>query len=380
MKTKIAFLLLAIGLTHSGQQLCWADSPASPQPVVGYGSSDAVLPVKNQELFFMGFELGLQRTLKDKGQLLAVEQIANGSQLGATESANALVKKGVKMLVGYPTSHEALLAAEVAKKNGLLAIFAGAGHSSLANFGPTVYTTGESMTYGAGKMADFIKSKFSGKRGLSIINPYAVFSKDLGDTLSKTLTAREYKSVHVSSVSLGKDHKLTASDLQELKNKNFDFIVMTSYADESIAALEQFEQAGIDLPIIANSSWTTGDVELIRRFLTSRKAPSYMANLWLKGSPESAEFEAATSSRYGRQPTAEMAYGYDLGVIVAKTINGANGRLDRDSLIKSFKRIHCFDGLSSGRMCFDENGGHALRTISFVRFAKSGFQLVKGGD
>jgi ABC-type branched-subunit amino acid transport system substrate-binding protein len=382
MKTNFTIITLLGLVLQLVQVPSRANATTAQQAVVGYGSSDAVLPVKNQELFFMGFDLGLQKTLKDKSmsQILAVEQVANGSQLGAIESANRLINKGVNMLVGFPTSHEALLAAEVAKKSGVLAIFAGAGHSNLAKIGPTVFTTGESMAYGAGKMADFIKLKFSGKKGLSIVNPFAVFSKDLDDTLTKSLTDPKYSKVSVAHVSLDKDHKLSPNELQALRKKQFDYIIMTPYADESIAALEQFEQAGIDLPIVANSSWTTGDVELIRRFLTNRKAPSYLANLWLRGSPESTEFEAATSSRYGRQPTAEMAYGYDLGVIAGKVLNDAKGKFDRESLLASFKRIHCFDSLSSGRMCFDPNGGHALRSISFVQFTKSGFQLVKGAE
>ena len=355
-------------------------SRSAPNPIVGYGCSDAVLHAKNQELFFMGFDLGFHKTLKDKSNshILAVEKVSNGSLLGATASANQLAQKGVRLLVGYPSSHEALLAAEVAKRQGLLAIFAGAAHSRLASFGPNVYTTGESMDYEAERLAEFLKSKFSSQHGLLISTPYAVFSKDLDEALRSALKKTKYSNLRLSRVHLEKDGRLPAADLSSLQKKKISFVLLTTYADESLAVLEQFEQAGIDLPIVANASWTTADIELIRRFLTNRKAPSYMASLWLEGSPDSSEFEGEVRARYGRPATQEMAYGYDLGVIVGRIINGANGRNDREALIASFKRTHCYEGLASGPLCFEANGGHAKRKISFVQFTKNGLKPLRG--
>jgi hypothetical protein len=162
---------------------CYGEEQA--KPLIGYGSSDAVLPAKNQELFYMGFSLGFQNTVKNKNStsLVSTKQISDNSQLGAIQSVNQLIEDGVKVLVGFPTSHEALLVGKLVKDKGILTIFCGAGHSDLGTFGHSVYTTGESMSYGVDKMMEFISENFKGKKGAIISNPYAVFSKTLTETI-----------------------------------------------------------------------------------------------------------------------------------------------------------------------------------------------------
>ena len=365
----------SIGIGFIFFTLFGANLHSSEQAKIGYGSSDAVLPAKNQELFFMGFEAGFKKMVSEKtaGEILIAEQVADGSPLGAMRSAESLIGRGAVALVGFPTSHEALLASKIALQHGVLAVFSGAGHADLAKLGSLIFTTGESMRYSVESSLAFIKKYFPKGEGVLITNPSAVFSKNQEDTFVDLMKGQQYSGIKMISMQLGRDLKLSEGDVQRLKNIKKGYLCLTPYADESVRLLEQLEKEKLDLPILSNSSWTTGDIEFLRRFLTNRKAPVYSATLWLKGSPESKNFENLIRQRYGREPTAEMAYGYDLGVIIGQTLNAVKGPLTQKSIAEAFRRIRCFDGVTSGKICFKPEGGHAERKITFVAFTKKGF-------
>ncbi|PIR26933.1 MAG: hypothetical protein COV43_00030 [Deltaproteobacteria bacterium CG11_big_fil_rev_8_21_14_0_20_42_23] len=272
---------------------------------IGYGSSDAVLPGKNQELFFMGFDTGMQTTLKERtlNEVLITNHVWDSSQLGAMRSANYLVSQGVVALIGFPTSHEALLVSKVAKENKMLGFFAGAGHADLAKMGSLIYTTGESMKYSVESTLGFIKKHFPSGRGVLIVNPYAVFSKNQEDTFVDLMKDSKNRNIEMVPMYLRSDLKLSSEDIKRLKNLKIDYLCLTPYADESVRLMEQMEREDLEFPLISNSSWTTGDIEFIRRFLTNRKSPVYSATLWLKGSSESKKFESVIRERYGKEPT-----------------------------------------------------------------------------
>lgn len=241
----------------------WAGFVYASGPVVGYGSSDAVLPAKTQELFFAGFDLGLKDHLRRKipQGFLLVNQISDGNKLSAIRSAKALLDANVKMIVGFPTSHEALLAAEIAQKNGVLAILAGAGHSKLAEMGRTVFTTGETMDSGMESVLDLALERFPGKRGLMIINRNAVFSTNQKTVLERLLKLQKYSGISAEYADLDASGKLTDETIAHIKRNQPDYYFFTPYADESMASLDQIVQSGIDRPILSNSSWTAADID-----------------------------------------------------------------------------------------------------------------------
>lgn len=347
-------------------------------PIVGYGSSDAVLPAHNHELFIMGFELGLKTKLKKSlpPDFLATIQDTGGSQAAAARSAKTLIEKGVAILTGYPTSHEALLAGEVASRAGVLAVFPAASHSKLAQLGPTVFTTGESMSYIVSTVLGFIKQKFPTAKGLVISNPKSVFSVNQEQSFHHALESnRAYSKLRLTFVHLDPELSLPEKTRKELVENRYDFILFTSYPDELTKVLSQLEQAKVDKPMITDPAWTTGDVELLRRHLTRMKSPIYSFAGWVRGSKESLEFEKALRGTFGKEPSAEVAFGYDVGVIVATVLNRVKGKPTRESVLEAFRSSPCFEGVTSGTLCFGPTGGHANRKLQVVRFTKhNGFQ------
>ena len=341
-------------------------------PVVGYGSSNAVLSAQSQELFYMGFEAGFKHTIKKSLPLdfLTTENVWDGSKLGALKSVDALIKRNVTLIVGFPTSHEAVLAAERAKSAGIFTIIAGAGHSKLAEMGALVTTTGESMDYSTRELLEFAAGKFKGQRGIICSNPKSVYSIDQERQFERLVAEQKGKSVALSFARLNDKLRFDDKVISDLRQRKIDFILFTQYADESQSVLAQLYDAGIDIPIIANSSWTTGDVEFLRRFLAKRNAPTYGACLWLQGSRDSVEFERVIKNLYGRPPTTEVMYGYEVGVIAASIIERTSD-YSKEGIHKAFLQNTCFPGIS-GSICFSKNGGHPQRKIYMMRLTKDG--------
>jgi ABC-type branched-subunit amino acid transport system substrate-binding protein len=363
------FLLL---LSFSGAS--WAG------PLIGYGSADAVLPAKTQETFYLGFELGLSVTTKreDINQLLAVENSWDGSPLGAQRSAKKLVKRGIIALAGYPISSDALLASKVTLKAGIMALFSAARHSDLDKLGKLVVSAVPSMSFDVESFMKLIADKYPGKQGLLISNPYNAFCQNQEDLFAQFLKEKRFNKIKATSMHLNRDMKLSEADLKRIEEGRFSYLFMTTYPDTSLRVLGQLDALGLDIPIIANASWTTDDFELIRRVIIRHKAPVYSVALWYPGNEAGQKFEREIRKKYGREPSSEAAYGYDLGVIVGTTLNRIQGPATPESFVKAFYQKPCFEGTTtSGTVCFAQTGGHSTRQLTFVRFSQGGFSPIK---
>jgi ABC-type branched-subunit amino acid transport system substrate-binding protein len=358
-----------------------ANGETPQEPLFGYGSSDAVIPAKDQELFYTGFEAGFEERYGARipKNLVAIAHVYNGTQLGAVDSAHKLLKRNVKALIGFPTSHEALLAAKIARDAKVFALFPAASHSSIASFGPSVYSTGESMEAGVRKALGFLEKKFRRKNGVVIYSPYAVYSTDQKEIFLRLALSPAFSELKIKYVPLSADLTLSPVHLAELRRDPPAYIYLTQYASEATSVMAQLESKGIDLPIITNSSWLTGDIEFVRRFLAPRKAPLYSVGVWLKGSPQSKKFEGVIRKKYGIEPTPEIAYGYDLGTVIATVYNDvkASKNITSEMIRDAFVKRRCFTGTSAGELCFGPNGGHAQREVQFVEFTKTGFVRVE---
>ncbi len=374
----IFFTIIAIALSHFAH----AKTVNSPMPKIGYGSSTSVISAKTQESFFMGFELGFEKVLgaKRARSLLVVKQVADGTPLGAVRSAETLLDQGAIALVGFTGSHDSLLVAEVAQKRGMFALFTGSGHSDLAKKGNTVFTTGASMQSGIEVVLSFVERTYPNKRGLAIVNPYAVFSMNHEDILRDLNERHVFPKAHIETARLTKELVLKDDTLQALKRGEYDYLFLTPYPDELLTFFNQLSENKIDLPMLAGSSWGTAESETMRRFLVKNNSPFYMAAEWVKGQKESRVFEALVKRKYGKEAISEISFGYDVGVITALTTERVKGALTQASLLAAFQNDPCFTGLTVGRICFDSKGGHAKRKINMLKFTKHGFVPTHSGE
>lgn len=358
-------------------------TPGFSAPVkIGYGSSTAVVTAKIQEAFFMGFQLGFNEILGERkaSELLAIKQTSDGTQQGSTRSADFLVGSGAAALVGFPSSHDSLLAADIAQKNQMLAIFTGSGHSDLAKKGPTVFTTGTSMESAVASIVQFVQRKMPSKRGMVVVNPYAVFSLDHETVVRKFLDENRFPGLKMEPVRLTKELVLRENDIKALKMGKYDYLFLTPYPEELAPFMNQLSENQIDLPMIASSSWGTAEPDIMTRFVSTKKTPFYIGTEWVQGQDESKHFEALARKQYGKEPNSEMSYGYDVGIIAATTVMRVKGELSKETLLKAFNKDRCFDRVTVGKICFGPNGGHAIRSLQIQKLTKTSRVLIKGGQ
>lgn len=366
---KISKLIMACSFLLSG--VCGAQ-------VIGYGSADSVLPAKNQEAFYTGFELGLKEMIGEKSvkELLAVEQVSSGSPIGAIKSVKMLLDKKVKMFVGFPTSHEALQAAKLTSADQYLTIFPSAGHTALAEFGSTVFTTGISVRSSIAETLKMFKNRFKNQKGIFIYNPQAVFSVNQKNEIEKNVAVERDQSIKFDFAALDAALKIDEAMLSRLKKREYQYIFLTPYADESAAVLSQLNAEKIDLPIVSNSSWTSGDIEFIRRVISEKKAPIITGADWVPGIETSKYFEKQFQKKYGTAPSAESASGYDLGIIAGTVIKRAKNNYAKESLVKAFHQDLCFTNTTVGKICFPEKGGHGSKPVIFMQLTTTGLKKL----
>ena len=348
-------------------------------PKIGYGSSTAVVTPKIQETFYMGFELGFEDVLGHKRvlELLSVKQVSDGSQQGATRSAEHLLENGAIALVGFPSSHDSLLAADIAQKNQMFALFTGSGHSDLALKGPTVYTTGASMDRAVESIIKFAQKKLPSKKGMVVINPYAVFSMNHETIVHKFMSEKLFPGVEMETVRLNKELVLNDANIKALKSGRYGYVFLTPYPEELAPLMNQLSENKIDVPMIASSSWGTAEPDIMTRFVSTKNTPFYVGTEWVRGQRESKHFEALAQRRYGKEPNSEMSYGYDVGIIAGTVISRVKGELTKEAIVRAFHEQPCFKHTTVGEMCFGTKGGHAMRPLLIQKLTKSGRVLVK---
>ena len=337
--------------------------------LIGYGSSTSTLTSKNQENIYMGFELGLKEMIGSQkfAELIVIEQDRSGSQLGSIDSLKKILKKNVVAVFGYSGSHDSILVGKYMKDRSVLTIVPGSNHNELKNLGPTVFTTGHSMDEEVNNTFEFINKKFGKKKGFAIFNKYAVASSSIDELLKK-------KSLpNISKIYLTRDFKLTPEDIKKIKTDQIEFLYFSAYPEAMINVVHQLEENGIDLPVVAASSWGLGDSDLMRRFIANKKKPIFVSTEWNRDSKESKHFTSLFRSKYGREPTPENALGYDLGIIAGTTINRVRSDLTRESMVEAFKKYPCFSNLSVGKICFDKKGGHSNVKPHFYKYSLNGY-------
>lgn len=356
--------ILIISTIMAGQDL------ARAKPIIGYGSSDAVYPSKNQEFFYMGFLLGFNRRIKKTmaKDFLLVKAMEDKDPFGALHSAHYLQSQGVDLLVGFPTSHEALLVSEYAVKNNLLFISAAAVHSDLAKFGPLIHTMAPSSQIITKNLLNFIEKKEGKQKGLIISNPGDLFSMNHHRVVFHLINEPRGPRLNLEPAYLNDQLRLDDHYVRMIRNNEINYLYITSYTTKSVELLRQLNEYGIDLPIFTNTSWTIGDIEYLRRLLWMIKSKVYSVSLWSATSKEFMDFERTASQVYGNVSPSEMAIGYDLGLVVAETINNVKGTINKESVKKAFMEMAYVDGTSSGRIYMNQAGGHAKRNIQNVVF------------
>ena len=332
---------------------------------VGYGSATTVISPSFQENVFIGFELGFEKKLgaKRAREILVTKHVNDKSLRAAITASQGLVDAGAVFLVGFPVSHDALLVGDYAQKNGILALFGAAAHSDLAKKGPGVLSTGSSMEHLLEQLEAFLRRTFAGKRGLAVVNPYAVFSSNQVQILKDRMAANPELKIEIRNVSDAL--VLAPNDLADLKAGKYDYLYLTLYPDDQVALLDQLTSAGVDKPMV---TWGGPDPDILRRYITKLKSTYYIGSPWMPDRQLTAPLDKLMQARYQRPSNSEVVIGYNLGLVAGEIVSRVKGELTRESALKALDENRCFAGISTKPLCFPKTGGHASLTVEFEAF------------
>lgn len=341
---------------------------------IAWGSTNAVVPDPIRENFLSGFQLGLETESK-KGAFQSLVKIyldESKSQTSALDVAKKAVEDGAAALIGFPGSHDAMLAARIAQQKSITAISPGCNHQGLADFGPTVHTTGHSGKTEVASSIWFIGQYLKGQ-GLIIVNPRGAPSANIGDLFQQQAESSASTGIKYTIAKLDNELKLPIEILERLKKQEFSYLVFTPYPDDLRQVVAQLTDHKIDLPTLAGSAWGTVNSDIMRRYVVSKKAAFYMMTSWSSDTKAGKAFIRKFKSKFAKDPSADSAYGYDLGSIVGQVLKRIKGPLTNQSFSSALSSNLCFERLSIGQLCLSPTGGHAQRSIFFLKYSEKGF-------
>lgn len=365
MKKKMS--LLAAGVLVLSLLAGCASTPASSS---GKGSSDTIKVGLNYELSGGVATYGQGLT---EGVELAIEEInKNGGVLGKqidpvkvdntskdTEAANVSTRLATRdkvvVLLGPATSGNTKAASPAAMQNKVPLISASATADDVTvddkgNVRDFIFKTCFNDSFQGVMMAEFAFGDLSGKTAAILGDVTSDYAKGLSKNFKETFEKLGGK-VLVEEGYQAKDTDFKAV-LTNIKGQNPDVLFVPGYYEEVGLIVRQARELGLNVPVLGGDGYESpklaeiaGNEALNDVYYSSHYSP-------MDDSPEVTKFKEAFKAKYGKDPDAFNALGYDLGYFMADALERAgeaNSLKVRDALAatKDFKGV-------TGTLAIDE--------------------------
>lgn len=359
-----------------------------PKCVIGYGYSDILVPVERQEHFFMGFKYGLERALKELnngagrgGPCSEYERIeiikdikSNKGKLEALYAAQELASHGAVLLAGFPTSHEALLAAKIAKGKKLALVVPGAGVDALKDYGEFLFTTSPiNSAYLDYQFSELVKRH---KDILLVAKKDEVFSMDLFKHL-QSINEAAGRPLNFIQVFLNEKSQIDDHELKSVLERGVTAVFITMYASESKQVLLQLLKNLLkDSIIYVSSAWSMGDLSYLSDVRSKFGNQILSVAVWSStiGLGEQNSFTEKYRSIFKTYPPLEAAHGYEAGAAAANLLFNAK-EATAESVLESLKNLGCFTVETVGRLCRSQTG-FSERRFFWLKWTDNGFEVL----
>jgi len=268
----------------------------------------------------------------------------------ATSLATRLMtQEGVVACLGPATSGNFQATIPVAMGNGIPIISA----SATADEGVTVDANGNVNDYvfrlcfndsfQGVTMANFASSNLGAKTAVIIQDNSSDYAKGLAKNFKSTFTEAGGTIVAEEGY-LAKDKDFNAI-LTSIRGKDFDVIFLPGYYQEAGLIIKQARDLGITAPILGADGFDSP-------VLLELAGPEALNNVYfsnhyssLDQDPLVQDFIAAFKDKYGTEPNAFHALGYDLGKFIADAIERA-GSTDPDAIRDALAETTNFVGVT----------------------------------
>ncbi len=208
-----------------------------------------------------------------------------------------------------------------------------------------------SDSYQGTSMANHALDKLSSKNAVIIMDSSSDYGKGLAENFVETFEAGDGTIVaHEAYISGDTDFNAI---LTKIKGKEFDVIFIPGYYNEAGLIIKQARAQGIDAPILGADGFDSP--VLLELAGAEALNDVYFSNHYssLDKDPKVIKFIEDFKAKYGKDPDAFHALGYDLAMFAVDAIGRAD-KLNGESIKDAFEATTNFSGVT-GSFSVDEN-------------------------
>jgi branched-chain amino acid transport system substrate-binding protein len=216
-------------------------------------------------------------------------------------------------------------------------------------------------SYQGAAMADFAANKLGAKKAVLITDTSSDYAKGLAENFTAQFTANGGTVVGKESY-VAKDTDFNAI-LTKINTLDYDVIYIPGYYEEAGLIIKQARGLGIDAPILGADGFDSPT--LVELSGASALSDVYFTNHYssLDTDPKVVKFIESFKQKYGKEPDAFHALGYDLGMFLVDALKRSE-KLDRESLRTALESTTNFEGVT-GTISVDENH-NAIKSIVVI--------------
>lgn len=279
-------------------------------------------------------------SLDDKGELT-----------DAVTSYNKLAQNGAQAVVGTSTSNPSLAIAEASLADGIPVITPTGTEESITEGKENVFRTCFTNPYQGELLAIFANDKLEAKSAAILVNSASDYSTGIAKSFEKK--AEELGIKVVAKESYGENDTDFKAQLTSIASEDPDVLLIPEYYEKLALITPQARDAGIKADFIGGDGWD-GILKTMDQSSYDIIQDSYFTNHFSieDDNPKVKDFIEAYREKYGEDPTAFSALGYDTIYIIKEGFESADSDTneDRNKAIKALD----FDGIT-GAFKFDEN-------------------------
>ena len=262
--------------------------------------------------------------LNAKGGVLGkkVEGIYEDNKGESSEIANIttkyITKDKVVALVGDPCTGLTKVAADIAQKNKIVILSAGATSAGVVEIGDYVFRNTLLDAVAAPAVVDWMINT-KGWKNLAIIKSMNNgYSTGLTPIFKTAITEKGGKIVLEDSINDG-ETDFTAQ-VTKLKNAKADALVFTGYYTEAALIMNEAKKKGLDITLVGGDGLYGKDLVKLGGAAVQEKVIFYAGFSTDQPSPETAKFLEAYRGIYKEDPDMFSAQYYDAVMILAKAM------------------------------------------------------------
>jgi len=380
MKKKISMLLatvFAVGSLTACAQKSKAGSGDTIKVGLNYELSGQVATY-GQSLV-SGIELAFEEINKDGGVLgKKIEVVKADNKSDNAESANVATKLATRdkvvAILGPATSGNTKAAAPIAVQNKvpLISASATADDVTVDSNGKVreyVFKTCFSDSFQGVIMANFAYGDLGKKKAAVLVDSTSDYSKGLSKNFKETYS-KLGGAIVTEQAYQAKETDFKAV-LTKIKGMNPEVLFLPGYYEEVGLIIKQAKELGLNVPILGGDGYDSP--KLVELAGKSNLNDVYYTNHYSSkdNSPEVVKFKEAFNKKYGKDPDAFNALGYDLAYFLADALK-RSGEANPEEIKKALEATKDFKAIT-GKLSIDEKH-NPVKAITILQM-KEGEQV-----